>query len=143
MATLVQDHAAVARSTYEAFNARNFDHTVNLVTPDFQWVNVPFGVTHNGPEGAREFLTGWATAFPDAQCEINNMFGGENHAVSQGHFRGTHTVALRTPTGEIAPTNRRVDISFSEVYRFNGDRIQHITCYYDAATLLRQLGVIS
>src|SRR5690348_11060259 len=98
-----EENARIARSAYELWNARDFDGGVALATPDVEVVNVATGHTHRGESGLREFLQGWATAFPDAQVEVTNVVADDRGAVTEFTGRGTHTGPLVTPAGEIPP----------------------------------------
>jgi ketosteroid isomerase-like protein len=44
-------------------------------------------------------------------------------------------------TGEIAATGRRAEVQCIEVFRFRGGKITESKLYFDAATLMSQLGL--
>jgi steroid delta-isomerase-like uncharacterized protein len=138
-----QDNARIARAIYDAFNDRDFDQGVSLVAKDVRWLNVPLGITFQGPAGYRQYVQGWAAAFPDSKVEITNMIASEEGVVTEFRGRGTHTGPLAGPAGEIPATGRRVDVSFCDVLRFQNGKIVSAHTYYDAATLMRQLGLTS
>ena len=56
--------------------------------------------------------------------------------------RFTHTGPLVTPGGEISPTGRRVEIQIAEFYQMKDGKIRQLRAYYDAATMMRQLGLV-
>jgi len=55
--------------------------------------------------------------------------------------RGTHTGVLKGPTGEIPASGRRVEMSFVEFYRLHNGKISEGRIYFDAATMMAQLGI--
>ena len=138
-----QENARIAKVSYEAFNARDFDRAAALVSKDSEWLNVPLGMTLHGQEGYRQVVQGWATAFPDSRIEIGSMIASEEGVVTEFRGRGTHTGPLASPAGEIPATGRSVDIPFCDVLRIKDGKIISAHTYYDAATMMRQLGLIS
>jgi steroid delta-isomerase-like uncharacterized protein len=137
-----QDNVKIARKNYEAFNHRDFDGGVAQAAENIELLNVPLGVTLHGPEGYRQYIQGWATAFSDSQVEVTNIVAGEEGAVIEFRGRGTHTGPLNGPAGEIPATGRSVDIPFCEVMQIKNGKISSIHTYYDAATMMGQLGLM-
>ena len=137
-----QDNVKIARKNYEAFNNRDFDGAVAQAAENIELLNVPLGVTLHGPEGFRQYIQGWATAFPDSRVEVTNIVAGEEGVVIEFRGRGTHTGPLNSPTGEIPATGRSVDIPFCEVMQIKNGKISSIHTYYDAATMMGQLGLM-
>lgn len=137
-----QDNVKIARKNYEAFNNRDFDGAVAQVAENIELLNVPLGVTLHGPEGYRQSIQAWATAFSDSQVEVTNIVAGEEGAVIEFRGRGTHTGPLNGPAGEIPATGRSVDIPFCEVMQIKNGKISSIHTYYDAATMMGQLGLM-
>ena len=137
-----QDNATIVRAHYDAFNRRDIDKNLSLVTPDVKWMNIPFDVNHTGHKGYREFLTNWTTAMPDCKAEVVNVVGGEAWTVVEFIGRGTHTGPLVGPQGTIPATQRKLDLKFCELLRIKDGQIAEAHLYFDAATMLRQLGVL-
>jgi steroid delta-isomerase-like uncharacterized protein len=135
-----QENARIARAHFEAFNNRDFDREVDTLAPDTEWTNVATGETRRGIEGYRQFMQGWATAFPDGRTEVTRVCAGENTVVLEFAGRGTHNGPLATPAGEIPPSGRRLEVPFCEVFEFRGGRLAAVRLYFDSATLLRQIG---
>lgn len=137
----VQDNAKIARSVYDKYNTHDIDGMVALAAEDIDLLNIPLDVTMHGPEGFRQYIQGWATAFPDSQIAVINVLAGEAGAVVEFRGRGTHTGPLVSPAGEIPATGRAVDLSFCDVLQIKGGKITSLHTYYDAATLMGQLGL--
>ena len=137
-----QDNVKIARKNYETFNNRDFDGAVAQAAEDVELLNVPLGATLHGPEGFRQYVQGWATAFPDSRVEVTNIVASEEGAVIEFRGRGTHTGPLSGPTGEIPATGRSVDIPFCDVIQIKNGKISSIHTYYDVATMMGQLGLM-
>lgn len=131
------------RRMYELFNAREFDTLVSHLAEEGEWTNIPFGTRFKGREGFRQFLQGWVTAMPDCKLEVQSVRAGEDFAVSEFIGRGTHTGPLVGPAGTLPATGKKVEVRFCEVMQFRGDKTVAGRLYFDAATLLQQLGVLS
>ena len=106
------------------------------------WTNVATGETFKGPSGFKAFAQGWITAISDARVEIQNQIATENAVVTEFFGRGTHDGPLKSPTGSIAPTRKKLDMRFIEVLTIKNGKIAEGRAYFDTGTLLRQLGVL-
>lgn len=137
-----ENNAQLARELYEAFDRKDYDHCLSLVTEGMETVFIPFGQTFHGREGFRDFMQGFAEAFPDIRIEVTNQVATEDQVVNEFTARGTHTGTLMTPAGGIAPTGRTVDFIVCEVYRIKNGKFVSLRNYQDAASLMRQLGLI-
>lgn len=135
MATV--DIAAIARQVYDVFNSKQFDRLAALTLPDARTANIPFGAKL----GYREDAELWATAFPDGQCQVTNLIAQGDCVIAEFTGRGTHTGPLKGPTGELAATGRKVELMCVEVFRFRNGKIAESKLYYDAASLMSQLGL--
>lgn len=136
-----QDNATIARDHFNAFNARDFAKGLNLVTNDVKWTNIPFNVEFTGHSGYREFHNNWTTAMPDCKVEITNVVAGDEWSVVEFNGRGTHTGPLVAPQGTLPATQKKLDLKFCELLRIKDGQITEGRLYFDAATMLRQLGL--
>src|SRR6266850_5202572 len=137
-----QDNATIVRAHYDAFNRRDVEKDLSLVTDDVKWMNIPFDVNYTGRKGYREFLNNWTTAMPDSKVEIVNVIGGEEWTVVEFIGRGTHTGPLVGPQGTIPATQKKLDLRFCELLRIMDGQIAEAHLYFDAATMLRQFGLL-
>ncbi len=138
----MQEALAIARMHYDAFNMHEVERAAAIIADDVEWVNVPFGHTLHGVEGYRQHLWIWHRAFPDGSVEIVDQYADGEHVTTEFIGRGTHTGVFASPVGELAPTGRRVEVAFCEVMRVRDGRIAFSRLYFDAVTMLGQLGVI-
>ncbi len=139
----LQDNAYIAQNIHPLWTDRQFDRILSeMIDEDVEWTTVPFGDTFRGHEGFRQFMQGWADAFPDGRAEDTHVYVGEDFAVTEFVGRGTHEGPLRGPDGEIPPTGRRVEFELCEVYQIREGKIVSARTYFDAAGLMSQLGVL-
>jgi predicted ester cyclase len=135
MATV--DLGAIVRQAFDAFNSKDLDRLASYGHPDARLINVPFGAKL----GFREDAEMWLKAFSDAKCEVTNVVAQGDTVVAEFTGRGTHDGPLKGPTGDIPATGRRAEVQCIQVYRFRGEKIAECRLYFDAATMLAQLGL--
>jgi steroid delta-isomerase-like uncharacterized protein len=138
-----QENVKVAQSIHELFNKKELDAATALIADQFEWNVVAFGMVMNGREGFQQGFMGFATAFPDSQIHVKNVVANDQQVVIEYDFVGTHTGPLGTPTGAVPPTGKAVNIPGIEVYGVQNGKVVSIKTYFDAATMMRQLGLIS
>lgn len=137
-----EENITVVREHYNAFNKRDFGYGATLVDPKVQWINIPFGTTYEGPEGYKQYLKLWTTALSDARVEIINLVASGDWVAVEFTGKGNHNAGpLLGPKGPIPPTGKPVDLSFCEVFKLKNGKISFVRTYFDAATLMRQLGL--
>ncbi len=138
-----QDGVRIAQLINDAYNSRDFARPEELIAEDFAWTFVAFGATSTGVAGYREVMQAWATGFPDSRVDLTSLIDGGDYGVAQFMFRGTHTGPFRGPTGEISPTGRSVEIPGCNIWRTQNGKLVEGHSYFDAATMMRQLGLMS
>src|SRR5229473_3318065 len=89
-----EDNAALARAVYDAFSKKDFDRALALANEDVEIVLIPFGQTFHGRSGFKDFMQGFAGAFPDLTLQVTNQVATEDQVVSEFIGRGTHTGPL-------------------------------------------------
>ena len=138
-----RDNAAIIHDLYDAFNDHDLDRIAAMVSEDFELVDFAAdGQVFRGPEGFRQWLQIFLTAFPDAKVEVTNVVTASEGRVFTEHTgRGTHTGPLVGPSGTIPPTGRKGELPIGELFQVENGKIALIHAYYDGATLMRQLGV--
>lgn len=138
-----EENARIARTIYELWNTRDFDRASRFAAADVEAVLVPFNATHRGLDGYRQFMEGWATAFPDGRVEIRRVTAGDDGAAVELLGRGTHTGPLAGPGGTIPATGRPAELALCDVLEIEQGQVRRVRSYFDSATLLRQLGVLA
>jgi steroid delta-isomerase-like uncharacterized protein len=120
----------------EAVNRGNLAVVDTLVGPNYVY-HGPGGLELRGPEGFKQLITLYRTAFPDLRMTIDDIIAEGDRVVLRWTGHGTHRGDL---TG-IAPTGRTVTISGIIVSQLFGGKIVEDFESFDEVALLRQLGV--
>ncbi len=136
-----QDTAALAKTWYTAFNDRSFDKNVQICDENIVLNNIAFGTTLKGHAGVREWLSLWSNALPDAKVEIVNIFPTDSGVVTEFIGRGTHKGPFIGPQGTIPATGKKIEIRFCEVFKVKNGKFSEHRIYFDAGTLMSQLGL--
>jgi len=142
-----QQIEAFVRRGFDAYNAHQsdphwLDYTTTDVAEDCEVIDMPSGMVLRGPEGLKQFLLGFSTAFPDSRGDVKIVSATEEQAVIEVILRGTHTGVLHSPAGDIPPSGRKFELHACEVFQIRNRKITRHTTYYDALSLMQQLGVI-
>ncbi|MGE5430613.1 MAG: ester cyclase [Syntrophomonadaceae bacterium] len=139
----IQENISIVRNIYDSYNSRDYNSAVKHLDSKSVLLNVPANLTYKGPDGFKQFMKNWDTAFPDSKCEVKNIQAGEDFAICEFRGVGTHKGTLKTPDGDIQATGKHVDVSFCDVYHIKNGKIVSSNSYYDLATFMKQLGILT
>jgi steroid delta-isomerase-like uncharacterized protein len=126
----------LVRKHVEAENAA--DHEAALDT--FQHPRYEYVATDEVYDGAEEVQAHWEElnrAFPDQEIEIVALHSADDAVLMEAIARGTHAGPYRG----LPPTGRRFEQQFLAIFVFEGDALVGERVYFDAATILQQLGI--
>jgi steroid delta-isomerase-like uncharacterized protein len=127
---------ALVREHMEAENRLDFDAVIATFDhPRYELVAA--GQVFDGEEEVRAYYATSRGAFPDQRNEIHTLRHADDAVVVELDLLGTH---LGTFAG-FEPTGRTFRCRMAAIFEFAGDRIVCERVYFDAATLLRQLGL--
>ena len=132
---------AVVQKFFEAINDHDLDQVVSVASEDIEFVDVAAGEEIYGREQWRRYCGRYLKAFPDLRLERTNLLAVGGWAVVEAIARGRQDGALETPAGAIPPTGREVEVKFCFVARVRDGEIIDSREYYDAMTLMTQLGL--
>ena len=133
----------IAKAPILAYNDKNWDAVRAAVSPSFVYDEV---ATQRKAQGINDVLgvwREWAAAFPDSKATFNTVATSGNTVIMEVTWRGTHTGALRAPTGEVAATGKKIEIRACQVIEVANDKVQTMRHYFDMMTMMQQLGVVS
>jgi steroid delta-isomerase-like uncharacterized protein len=136
-----KDNETIARAVFKAFNDRKLDDAMKLIADTAEYRDVPTGEVFRGPDGTRKFMERWIQAFDDAKADPKRVIATDRLVVTEFVGRGTHTGPLETPAGTIRATNNKIDVPFCEIVEIRDGKVVSGTLYYDAATMMQQLGI--
>lgn len=135
------DTRSLIERDIELWNARDREGWFAAADLHRLVIEAPGGMRLLGREAADTVWTMWNEAFPDNRLGITTIHSDDRGGVHEGRFTGTHTGPLRSPAGEIAPTNQTVDAPFCSVYEFDEGKITSVHLFFDQVELLTQLGM--
>jgi steroid delta-isomerase-like uncharacterized protein len=137
---MMNPREAFERGT-DTFNAHDIDGFAAVLADDVVF-EAPGGMRGEGKEACAGFFGSWFAAFPDAHVDVHNVHFIDDVVVEEGTFTGTHDGVLRTPTGDIPPTGRRVNLGYIQVLRFRDGKHASFNLMFDRLAMLEQLGLI-
>ena len=127
---------AVVREHMESENRHQFD--VTMATFDHpRYELIATGEVHDGAEEVAAYFEDTRTAFPDQRNELIALHHSDDAVVVEAMLYGTHLGPLRG----LPPTGRSFEMRFCALFLFEEDRLVGERVYFDAGTILRQLGV--
>lgn len=136
MASLRDRREAVVREHMDSENRHDFDATIATFShPRYELVAT--GEVYDGEAEVRDYYARTRAAFPDQRNELRAMHHADDAVVVEFDLLGTHG----GPFLGVEPTGRTFRCPMTAVFEFDGDRIVCERVYFDAATILRQLGI--
>ena len=131
-----ENKAIVQRFLDEAWNHKNPDIAYELLAPDYTYHGSGQAA---GPGGARQLITLFAEAFPDATSTIDNIVAEDDQVAVRWTTHATH----QGDFGGLPATGRRVVMTGMEFFRLVDGRVVERWSNSDTLGLLQQLGVVS
>ena len=137
MSNTEENKAIARREIEEIWNQGQLDVIDEIFAADFVF-HVLGNPDIQGPEGYKQFVTMYRTAFPDLQFTIKDQIAEEDKVVIRWSTTGTHKGELMgiPPTGLPAPTPGIT------IGRYTGGKYVEAWACWDALGMLQQLGVI-
>jgi steroid delta-isomerase-like uncharacterized protein len=127
---------AIVREHMESENAYDFDTTIaTFGHPRYELVAT--GDVYDGEDAVRAYFAESRRAFPDQRNELVALHHADDAVIVEFDVLGTHLGPLRA----LPPTGRAFRCRMSAHFIFDGDQLVCERVYFDAATILRQLGI--
>jgi steroid delta-isomerase-like uncharacterized protein len=126
---------------YAGINAGDLDAALSVFDADCEIITP--NATMRGAAAQRALGEAFKTAAPDNQIEATRTFEAGDTIIVEGVYSGTHTGPLVGPGGEIPATGRRFSFPYCDVLQARDGRFVSHRIYWDNATFLAQLGVLS
>jgi predicted ester cyclase len=136
------DLTALVRKGNDAFNDRDEATARSLMAANVAF-RAPGMPEVHGIDAAIEFDKVWWAACSDARSELLQVASaGDDTVLVRGHFRGTHDGVMRTPMGEIPATGKTIEGKFSQVFKFDGDKVVDAEILFDRMQVMEDLGLV-
>jgi steroid delta-isomerase-like uncharacterized protein len=127
---------AIVREHMESENRHEYDVTIaTFEHPRYELIGT--GDVYDGPEEVARYFEETRTAFPDQENELIALHHADDAVLVEAWVRGTHLGPYRG----LPPTGRKWEMRFVAVFVFEDDRLMCERVYFDANTVLRQLGI--
>lgn len=135
-----QNKAIVRRYLEEIWNKGNLALVNELFTADCvdHDPSNPPGFPPPGPEGIKQLVTFYRSAFPDVYFTIQEEIAEGDKVATRWTARGTHKGQLMN----IATTGKTVTSSGISISRIAGGKIAEVWVARDALGLMQQLGAL-
>jgi len=132
-----ENKAIVRRVFEELFNQGKLDVAGEIFAADYVF-HAPLAAEVRGPEGFKQFVSMYRTAFPDLQYTIEDQIAEGDEVVTRWTATGTHRGELMG----IAPTGKQGRVTGISIGRVARGKIVEDWANWDALGMLQQLGVV-
>jgi steroid delta-isomerase-like uncharacterized protein len=120
----------------ESENRHEFDVTMETFEhPRYELIGT--GDVYDGEEEVASYFEESRTAFPDQRNELIALHHSDDAVIVEANLYGTHLGPFRG----LPPTGRKFELRICALFLFDEDRLVCERVYFDAGTLLRQLGI--
>ncbi len=128
---------ALVREHMESENVHDFDTTIDTFDHP-RYEIIPTGDVFDGEEEVRKYFDDTRTAFPDQRNELIELHHADDAVIAEFNLLGTHEGPLRG----IPPTGKEFTCRCTAFFVFEGEKLACERIYFDAATILGQLGLV-
>ena len=132
------NRALVQRFVGEVFNRGNLDVVEEIYAPVYIGHTAGLPEQTLGPEGVKEFVELYRSAFPDLHTTIEDT-------VAEGDKVAYRWTAVGTHRGEllgVPPSNNRVELTGITIEWIEGGKIVETYNTFDQLGMMRQIGAI-
>ena len=135
---LRETREAIVREHMESENTHDFDVTLETFAGHPRYEIVPTGEVYDGTEEVDRYYQETRAAFPDQRNELIAMHHADDAVIVEFWLRGTHNGDFRG----VPPTGKSFECKMAAFFVFEEDRLVNERVYFDAATILTQLGLV-
>jgi steroid delta-isomerase-like uncharacterized protein len=133
---LREKREAIVREHMESENRQEFDVTMGTFHhPRYELIAT--GDVFDGEAEVAAYFEETRTAFPDQRNELIALHHADEAVLVEAMLYGTHEGPFRG----LPPTGRSFEMRFLATFVFEEDRLVCERVYFDAGTVLRQLGI--
>ena len=122
------------QKTFDDWNSHNPDRVVSRYTADVSYEDVPFGMVAHGTAEFRKMAADFFTAVPDMKLELIDASIVNGYGYTEWIFSGTDVGLFKT--------GKKFSVRGASLFEMRGDKCIRNKDFYDAATIMRQVGVL-
>jgi steroid delta-isomerase-like uncharacterized protein len=131
-----ENRALIQRFVGEVFNRGNLDVVDEIYAPVYVGHTAGFPEQIHGPEGVKEFVELYRSAFPDLHTTIEDIVTEGDKVAYRWTAVGTHRGGLLG----VPPSNNRVELKGITIERIEDGKIVETYNNFDQLGMLRQIG---
>jgi steroid delta-isomerase-like uncharacterized protein len=133
----IAENKALVRRIFEQGMNQADDRVLDeCLTADFVNHDMPAPVP--GPEGFRQVLGMFRSAFPDMRVTLEDILAEGDKVVTRGVFTGTHKGAFMG----VPPSGASIQVKFIDIWRVENDRVAENWVRLDQLGLMQQVGAV-
>lgn len=121
-----------------AWNSHNLDRLITFYADEYTGDDVALASPRTGPEGVRQTMSHYLTAFPDLHFTLDELITHDNRAALAWTAQGTHQGKVLN----IPATGRPITARGATFLIFADCKIVKASHIWDVAGLLRCLGLL-
>ncbi len=140
-----ENKALYHRFIGEALNQGNLETIDELIAGDYinySLAEVESGTESTklarGPEGMKELVGLFRTAFPDMRMSPEAVFAEGDVVIGRGVWEGTH----QGPFQGIPPTSAQVRVPYIDIWRIEDGKFAETWVQMDMLSLMQQIGAL-
>ena len=132
-----ENKAIVRRNFEETWNKGNMAVADEIFTANYVGHD-PAGPELRGPEGMKQQVGTYRTAFPNVQFSVEDQIAAGDMVATRWTARGTHQGDLMG----IAPTGKQVTVTGITIERLANGKVEESWTNWDTMGMMQQLGVV-
>jgi len=131
--------------TRHEFATRDVEATLETMVEDAYVNHVPVLTGGSGKTALRRFYArDFIPSMPaDTTLTPLSRTIGEDQLVDEVLFSFTHSQEMPWMLPGVPPTHRRVEIALVAIVKFRGGKLEHEHIYWDQASVLKQIGLLT
>ena len=136
---MTEDRKGASRAVIEEiFNKGRLELADELIAPNMIDHDPALPEPVTGPDGMKQLVAGYRTAFPDVRITIDDQIEESDKVVTRWTARGTHKGDL----WGMSATGNEVTVTGMSIDRFEGGQIAESWTNWDTLGMMQQLGVV-
>ena len=135
---LRQTREQIVREHMESENTHDFDVTLATFAEHPRYEIVPTGEVYDGRDEVDRYYQETRAAFPDQRNELISLYHADDAVIVEFLLRGTHQGDFRG----VPPTGKPFECKMAAFFIFEDERLVCERVYFDAVTILTQLGLV-